>query len=89
MSKAFPPPRPRIQRFHYSHADLGPTEIMVLEDGVVGGLIDWDFVGHDPPFWIATNPSVLLGLDLCPAPPGCQESDWSKGLKSEFGIHSS
>ena len=62
---------------------------MVPEDGVVEAIIDWEFARYDPPLWIATNPSVSPGLDFGPAPPGCEESNWGKGLKSEFGIHSS
>ncbi|KAL8835326.1 MAG: hypothetical protein Q9176_006978 [Flavoplaca citrina] len=70
--------------FHFYHADLGPTNIMVAEDGTVEGIIDWESAGYYPNFWIATKPSVSPGLDLCPAPAGCEEWDWRKALKSEL-----
>ncbi|KAI4188407.1 MAG: hypothetical protein LQ346_005321 [Caloplaca aetnensis] len=75
---------PAIDRFHFYHADLGPTNIMVSEDGIVEGVIDWESAGFYPEFWIATKPSVSPGLDLCPAPAGCDELDWRRALKTEL-----
>lgn len=75
---------PALEQFHFYHADLGPTNIMVSEDGMVEGVIDWESAGYYPRFWIATKPSVSPGLDLCPAPPGCEEWDWRKSLKTEL-----
>ncbi|KAH7304474.1 hypothetical protein B0I35DRAFT_445304 [Stachybotrys elegans] len=43
--------------FHFYHADLGPTNIMVSEDGNhVTGIIDWESAAYYPQFWIATKP---------------------------------
>ncbi len=75
---------PAIETFHFYHADLGPTNIMVSEDGRVEGVIDWESAGFYPEFWIATKPSVSPGLDLCPAPPGSTEMDWRRALKREL-----
>lgn len=75
---------PVLERFHFYHADLGPTNIMVSEDGIVEGVIDWESAGYYPQFWIATKPSVSPGLDFCPAPSGCEQWDWRKALKTEL-----
>ncbi|KAL8646449.1 MAG: hypothetical protein Q9226_006853 [Calogaya cf. arnoldii] len=77
-------PCPPFEQFHFYHADLGPTNIMVSEGGVVEGIIDWESAGYYPQFWIATKPSVSPGLSLCPVPPGCEEWEWRRALKSEL-----
>ena len=44
-------------RFYFYHADLGPTNIMVSEDGGrITGIIDWESAAYYPRFWIATKP---------------------------------
>ncbi|KAL8860164.1 MAG: hypothetical protein Q9178_003428 [Gyalolechia marmorata] len=57
---------------------------MVSEDELVEGVIDWESAGYFPLFWIATKASVSPGLNLYPAPPGCEESDWREALKIEL-----
>lgn len=43
--------------FHFYHADLGPTDIMISEDGnLVTGIIDWESAAYYPRFWVATKP---------------------------------
>ena len=43
--------------FHFYHADLGPTNIMISEDGnSVTGIIDWESAAYYPRFWVATKP---------------------------------
>ncbi|KPM39857.1 hypothetical protein AK830_g6710 [Neonectria ditissima] len=51
-------PAPDIdQPFHFYHADLGPTNIMISEDGnLVTGIIDWESAAYYPKFWVATKP---------------------------------
>ncbi|KAJ0160869.1 hypothetical protein CTA2_7162 [Colletotrichum tanaceti] len=54
-------PAPDIDpQFHFYHADLGPTNIMVSEvhgDRVtVTGIIDWESAAYYPRFWVATKP---------------------------------
>lgn len=58
MSKISTEPPPDIDpRFHFYHADLGPTNIMVSEDGDrVTGIIDWESAAYYPRFWVATKP---------------------------------
>ncbi|KAJ2904551.1 hypothetical protein MKZ38_007750 [Zalerion maritima] len=43
--------------FHFYHADLRPTNIMISEDGNrVTGIIDWESAAYYPQFWVATKP---------------------------------
>lgn len=53
-------PHPDIDDlFHFCHADLEPTNIMISEDGsVVTAIIDWESAAYYPRFWIATKPAV-------------------------------
>lgn len=51
--------------FHFYHADLGPTNILISEDGsVVTGIIDWESAAYYPQFWIATKPVVASAFWL-------------------------
>ncbi|KAF9768343.1 hypothetical protein IL306_014377 [Fusarium sp. DS 682] len=51
------PPQDINLPFHFYHADLGPTNIMISEDGShVTGIIDWESAAYYPQFWIATKP---------------------------------
>ncbi|KND88703.1 hypothetical protein TOPH_06604 [Tolypocladium ophioglossoides CBS 100239] len=44
--------------FHFFHADLGPTNIMISDDGnLVTGIIDWEIAAYFPRFWVATKPA--------------------------------
>lgn len=56
ISKEAPPAVSSV--FHFYHADLGPKNIMVLEDGKVSGIIDWESAAYYPHFWIATKTSL-------------------------------
>lgn len=58
MTKISTEPAPDIDRqFHFYHADLGPTNIMVSEDcDRVTGIIDWESAAYYPRFWVATKP---------------------------------
>ncbi|KAK2623871.1 hypothetical protein QTJ16_006505 [Diplocarpon rosae] len=49
--------------FYFYHADLGPTNIMVL-DSAVTGIIDWESAAYYPKFWIATKPRLSAGFYL-------------------------
>ena len=51
-----------IDRFYYHHADLGPGNIFVSEDGIVSGIIDWESAAFFPRFWIGTKPVVSAGF---------------------------
>jgi len=49
--------------FYFYHADLGPTNIMVLESTVIG-ILDWESAAYYPKFWIATKPRLSAGFYL-------------------------
>lgn len=54
-------------KFVFSHADLGPTNIkvMVNEEGAnVVGLLDWEIAGFFPKGWICTKPYITRGMDF-------------------------
>jgi len=69
--------------FHFYHPDLGPGNIIV-SDGRVAGIIDWEAAGFYPPFWIATKPSVSPGLDFCPSVAETDNFEWRKCLGIEL-----
>ena len=60
MKKISTQPPPDIDNtFHFYHADLGPTNIMISSDGsVVTAIIDWESGAYYPRFWIATKPAA-------------------------------
>ncbi|KAF2175516.1 hypothetical protein K469DRAFT_680019 [Zopfia rhizophila CBS 207.26] len=49
--------------FYYYHADLCPSNILVL-DGKVSGILDWEHAAFYPRFWIATKPHFSYGFAL-------------------------
>lgn len=50
--------------FHFSHADLSPTNIMVSDDGSVTGILHWESAAFYPHVWISTKPRVSYGFVL-------------------------
>lgn len=66
MTKISTEPAPDLDpRFHFYHADLGPTNIMVSEDGDrVTGIIDWESGAYYPRFWVATKPVTAWAFSL-------------------------
>lgn len=53
-----------IGPFYFYHADLGPSNILVSEDGGVVGIIDWESAAFYPRFWVGTKPFVSAGFIL-------------------------
>lgn len=51
-------------KFHFYHADLSPTNIMVSADGNVTCILDWESAGFFPRMWIATKPRVCYAWVL-------------------------
>ncbi|KAL9123879.1 MAG: hypothetical protein Q9217_006734 [Psora testacea] len=49
---------------HFYHADLGPGNIMVSEDGNVEGILDWESAGFYPQGWIVSKPMLSAGFYL-------------------------
>lgn len=74
---------PQIKEFHFYHADLGPSNIIVA-GGAIQAIIDWESAGFYPRFWIATKPSVSPGLDFDPMIEGVEEHHWRKLLKERL-----
>ena len=44
--------------------DLGPTNVMVSDDGRLSGIIDWESAAYYPRFWLATKPLVAWAFSL-------------------------
>jgi len=52
-------PAPQFdQAFPFYHCDLGPTNILVSDDGEsIAAVIDWEAAAYFPSFWVATKPA--------------------------------
>jgi hypothetical protein len=51
-----------VNLFSFYHADLGPSNILVAEDGSIVGVIDWESAAYYPKFWLGTKPHVSAGF---------------------------
>ncbi|KAL2825691.1 hypothetical protein BJY01DRAFT_241505 [Aspergillus pseudoustus] len=68
-------PMPGLGRcFHFYHADLNPTNILVADDGTTVSILDWESAGFYPRFWIPLKPWRSGGFNL-DAPAGFQVLD--------------
>ncbi|KAF4626294.1 hypothetical protein G7Y89_g11868 [Cudoniella acicularis] len=58
MSKISDQPVPQFgDTLLFYHSDLGPTNILVSDDGnSVAAIIDWEAAAYYPDFWVATRP---------------------------------
>jgi hypothetical protein len=64
--------------FLFYHPDLGPTNVMVSEDGdSVAAIIDWEAAAYFPSFWVATKPATGWAYYLG---TGIDKKGWSKML---------
>jgi hypothetical protein len=68
--------------FYFYHADLGPENLMVAEDGNIAGVIDWESAAFYPRFWLGTKPLVSAGFLLQGV--GEERKAWAKLLASEL-----
>jgi hypothetical protein len=60
----------------FHHADLGPTNILVSDDGNnIAAIIDWEVAGYFPDFWVATKPATVRAFQLDEAIVGPQAVD--------------
>jgi hypothetical protein len=50
--------------FHLYHADLGPSNILVSQDGEVRGILDWESAAFYPDFWVSLKPYISAGFLL-------------------------
>jgi hypothetical protein len=43
----------------FYHCDLGPTNILIADNGdIVVAIIDWEAAAYFPSFWVATRPAT-------------------------------
>ncbi len=64
LTKMSTQPPPTIDAdFHFYHADMGPTNIMVSH-GRLSAIIDWESAAYYPRFWLATKPLVSWAFGL-------------------------
>jgi len=70
--------------FYFYHADLGPTNIMVL-DNSISGILDWESAAYYPRFWIATKPRLSAGFYL--QKDRTYPKAWSNMLADMLGFH--
>jgi len=84
LTKISTEPPPDIDtEFHFYHADLGPTNIMVSEDGRLSAIIDWESAAYYPRFWLATKPLITNAFCF-----DCKTDDpglWAKLLVQRLG----
>jgi len=52
------------RRFCFYHADLGPKNIVVDDDGQLTGVLNWESAAFYPEFWLATKPLLSAGFFL-------------------------
>ncbi|KAH0284911.1 hypothetical protein KCU62_g7907, partial [Aureobasidium sp. EXF-3399] len=67
--------------FLFMHGDLAPTNI-IIQDGKVTGIIDWELAGYYPAFWIrfkARTHGMMLSSDK-----EMDEWEWTKLLDGEL-----
>ncbi|KAF2789425.1 hypothetical protein K505DRAFT_410352 [Melanomma pulvis-pyrius CBS 109.77] len=53
----------QAELFYFYHADLGPSNIIVRKDDLVG-IIDWESAAFYPRFWLGTKPLISPGFSL-------------------------
>ncbi|RHZ48757.1 aminoglycoside phosphotransferase family protein [Aspergillus thermomutatus] len=76
-------PLPPIgDRFHFYHADLGPTNILLSDDGTIEAILDWESAGYYPKFWIPLKPYRSGGFNL--DVPDDSRYDWTDLLESKL-----
>ena len=66
---------------YFYHADLGPSNIMVSEEGNVEGILDWESAGFYPRYWIVSKPMRSAGFYL-KSTEGTKREAWRDLLRS-------
>ncbi|CBX90596.1 hypothetical protein LEMA_P056300.1 [Plenodomus lingam JN3] len=69
-----------IDLFHFYHADLGPSNVIVTDDGSIVGIIDWESAAFYPKFWLGTKPLVSVGFTV----RGAEKRAWAVLLASSL-----
>lgn len=65
------------KEFHFYHADLSPTNIMVSDNGSVTGILDWESAAFYPRDWIGTKPRVSYGFVLEDNVADIEQDKWA------------
>jgi hypothetical protein len=61
------------------HPDLGPTNILVSDDGdKVAAIIDWEAAAYFPDFWVATRLATNWAYRLSDLDTDADKNEWSK-----------
>jgi hypothetical protein len=71
-----------INKFFLYHADLGPPNIIVDENGNIIGVVDWESAAYYPLFWICTKPLVSAGFYVLGK--GAERLAWATLLTEEL-----
>lgn len=70
------------EKFHFYRADLGPTNTLILDDGTITAILDWDSAGFYPKFWIPLKLYRSEGFNL--DAPDDSRYKWTDILKLQF-----
>ncbi|KAI9369692.1 hypothetical protein BJX61DRAFT_133567 [Aspergillus egyptiacus] len=62
ISRTYRPPA--TAAFHFYHADLGPTNLLISDDGKIKAILDWESAGFYPEYWVTLKPYMSLGFYL-------------------------
>ncbi|KAL4781678.1 hypothetical protein BJX76DRAFT_359709 [Aspergillus varians] len=62
ISKLYKPPVTAAS--HFYHADLGPTNLLISDDGKIKAILDWESAGFYPKYWVTLKPYMSLGFCL-------------------------
>lgn len=74
------PPPDLDESFYFYYPDLGPTNILVSDDGnSVAAIIDWEVAAYFPRFWVATRPDSNWAFRL-ESTTDAEKSGWAKLL---------
>ena len=72
-----------IAPFALYHADLGPRNILVNDDGNLIAIIDWESAAFYPIFWLGTKPLVSPGFLLPNGNRGAWANLLTKALEGQ------
>lgn len=67
-----------VESFLFYHPDLGPTNILISDDGEkVAAIIDWEAAAYFPSFWVATRPATNWAFQLSEPNSEDEKNQWS------------
>ncbi|KAF1959786.1 hypothetical protein CC80DRAFT_489872 [Byssothecium circinans] len=79
MSQISTKPVPEFdEQLPFYHPDLGPTNILVSDDGKsLTAIIDWEAAAYFPSFWVATRPATNWAFRLSEPNTDTVKNAWS------------